>query len=234
MSYLRSSRRRATCCAALFLSLLASAAPADPGREEFTRSFQKTLPLKAGQRFSIENRNGDIRIRTHSEPQVSIDAKIRVSSSDREGAEKFSNEIRIEAEARGEGVSVRTVFPEKKWHFEGRGYISYSVDYEITMPEAALLTARNRFGDIEVTGLKAAGDVFNGNGKVAFRDTRGRQRIENSFGAVEMTGNAGDATIVNQNGTVTASDVQGDLEVRDRFGRVSVTKVSKRCQVTNG
>ncbi|HTD51910.1 MAG TPA: hypothetical protein VK780_02700, partial [Thermoanaerobaculia bacterium] len=234
MSYLRDSRRRAIGCAAVFLLLVAAAAPADSGREEFARTFQKTMPLKAGQRFSIESRNGDIRIRTHAEPQVSIDAKIRVSSSDREGAEKFSNEIKIEVEARGDGVSVRTVFPEKNWHFEGRGYISYSVDYEITMPESALLTARNRFGDVEVTGLKAAGDVFNGNGKVVFRDTRGKQRIENSFGAVEMTGNAGDATVINQNGTVTASNIEGDLEVRDRFGRVSVTKVSRRCQVTNG
>ncbi len=108
MSSLRVSRRVAFCCAALLLLFPAAAARADSGREEFTRTFQKTSPLKAGQRLSIESRNGDIRIRTHSEPQVSIDAKIRVSSSDREGAEKFSNEIRIEVEARGDGVSVRT------------------------------------------------------------------------------------------------------------------------------
>jgi hypothetical protein len=165
--------------AALFAGL-AAAAPAalgDEGREEFSRTFQKTLPLKAGQRLSIEHRNGDIRIRTHTEPKVSIDAKIRVSCSDKAGAAKFAEGIQIVAEPAGDGVSVRTVYPDKSWHFLGKGYISYSVDYEIVMPEAAVLTARNRFGNIDVEGLKAGSEVVNSNGKIAFRNSRGKQNL---------------------------------------------------------
>ena len=114
--------------AALAAAPAALAAPSDEGREEFTRAFQKTLPLKAGQRLSIEHRNGDIRVRTHAESKVSIDAKIRVSSSDKAGAAKFAEGIQIIAEPAGDGVSVRTVYPDKSWHFEGKGYISYSVE----------------------------------------------------------------------------------------------------------
>ena len=43
--------------------LLAAAAPAPPrGREEFTRKFEKSLPLPAGQSISIEHSNGGVSI----------------------------------------------------------------------------------------------------------------------------------------------------------------------------
>ncbi|HMF08148.1 MAG TPA: hypothetical protein VKJ00_03360, partial [Thermoanaerobaculia bacterium] len=221
---------------ALVLAALGAAAAlsAEAGREEFSRTFQKTLPLNAGQTLSIDHRNGDIRVRTHPEPQVAIDARIRVSSSDRQGAEKFSNDIRIEVESGGSGVSIRTVFPEKSWTFSGQGYVSYSVDYDIALPEGAVLKARNRFGDVDVQGLKAGADISDSNGKVAVRSTRGSLRVENSFGSVDVAGSAGPTTIVNVNGSVTVADVAGDLDVSDRFGGVRVSKVSGRCTVING
>ena len=72
----RISRAAARVLPAVLIAALAAplavAAPSDEGREEFTRAFQKTLPLKAGQRLSIEHRNGDIRVRTHAEPKAPV------------------------------------------------------------------------------------------------------------------------------------------------------------------
>ena len=50
----------------------------------------------ASQKLWIEHSNGEIRIETHRQPEVSIEASIHVSSSDEEGASKFSSEIEIE------------------------------------------------------------------------------------------------------------------------------------------
>ena len=197
--------------------LLAAAVPAEAGREEVTRKFEKSLPLAAGQRVSIDHSNGSVSVATHREPLLKIDATIRVSSSDREGADKFAQDIRIEVTPTAAGVSVRTIYPEKKWTFLGGGHVSYAVDYTIVMPEAAPLTLRNRFGNVAVENLKAAGDIVNSNGKVSFRGGGGAQRLENSFGSIEVTGNDGDAVIVNSNGLVTVTDVTGELDVRNRF-----------------
>jgi len=75
--------------AALLLVLLAAPLAADSSddssRDEFKRTFEKTLALKPGQKLRIEHSNGAIKIRTQREPQVSISAVIRVSSSDVEG-----------------------------------------------------------------------------------------------------------------------------------------------------
>src|SRR5688572_4898698 len=82
---------------ALLLALLATPLIADTSedRDEFKRDFQKTVALKSGQKLSIEHSHGKIEVRTHREPQVSISARIRVSSSDVEGARRFADEIRI-------------------------------------------------------------------------------------------------------------------------------------------
>src|SRR5262249_2950324 len=226
------SAARVFLAALLFVSWAGIAAAGD--REEITRTVQKSLPLKAGQKLTVDHTNGAVRVHAQGGSQVSIDARIRVSAGDRAEAEKFSNEISIEIEPSAAGVSVKTRYPQ---HERGMGIfhnISYSVDYEITMPEGAELGVRNRFGDVEVEKLKAAADIGNSNGKVIFRAGKGKQRIENSFGSIELAANAGDATIVNSNGPITASDVEGDLDVRGRFGKVLVTRVGKRCQVTNG
>ena len=119
----------------LLLPALPAVGFAGEGRREFQRSFKKTLPLPAGLKLSIEHSNGEIRIETHRQPEVSIEASIHVSSSDEEGASKFSSEIEIEAVEKPGGVSIRTRYPERKGMFHGRGYQSFAVDYQIRMPE---------------------------------------------------------------------------------------------------
>lgn len=227
--------RAAGAFAALLFSLLEGGALGESSgdREEFRRSFNKTLPLAAGQKLQVEHSNGDVRIRTHGQPEVRVDAVIRVSSSDEEAAQKFSNEIQVTAEPGPGGVVVRTRFPEKKWVFSGSGHVSYSVDFDILMPETAGLSIKNRFGSVSVTGLKASADIRNSNGAIAFRDGRGTQRLENSFGSIDLVGNVGDAVIGNSNGSVQVIQLQGKLEARNRFGRVTASRVTGSSDITN-
>ena len=203
-----------------------------PDREEFKKSFEKTVALKAGQKLRVEHSHGKLHVRTHREPQATIRAQIRVSSSDQEGAARFAEDIRIEVSESASGVSVVTRYPEKRWSFTGRGFVSFSVDYDIVMPEAAPLEARNKFGSVDVEGLKASADVKNSNGSIAFRHGRGSLRLENSFGKIDLNNHEGEATVVNSNGGVTVADLKGALELSNRFGGVSVLR-SGRSRISN-
>ncbi len=216
------------------LALLMAALPLSAeSRQEFTKEFSRTLPLAAPQKLRIENSNGDVRVKTHPGGDATIRASIRVSSSDREGAEKFAADVRIEVESGADGISVRTVFPEKSWSFHGAGYVSYSVDYDVTMPDTAPLEVRNRFGNVSVAGLHAAGEIRNSNGSLDFRSGRGVQRLENSFGSLTVVGNAGDLSVTNANGSTTISDVDGRLEVENRFGKVEASKIRRLARIVN-
>ena len=49
---------------------------------------------------------------------------------------------------------------------DGRRDVSFSVDYDLLVPERLPVTLRNRFGDVAVTGMKAGGSIANASGRV--------------------------------------------------------------------
>jgi hypothetical protein len=215
------------------LSLFVALLPLLAQRPDFTREFAKTVPLNPGQRFEIDHQMGSITIRTQPQKEVAIHATIETSAGSKEEAEKLSNQIEILLEQTASGVLVRTKYPDQTgWKIFGKG-TSYSVRYDIVMPEGANLRLRNRFGAVSVTGLKGDGDIGNSNGRLEFRDGRGAQRIENSFGAVDVIGNQGDVTVNGGNGAVTVTDISGAVTASNRFGKVTVNRIGKGATIVN-
>jgi hypothetical protein len=207
---------------------MACCAAAGAARQEVTRDFQKTAALGGGRSFRIEHSLGSVSIHTQAKGEVEIRASIKCSADNAAEAQRRCDQIKIVVEESSTGVWVRTEYPHEDL-FGGHRNLSYSVNYDITMPETAPLEVRNRFGAVSVSNLHAAGTINNSNGQVSFSGGSGRQRIENSFGQVNVAGNGGDVTVVNANGQVDASDVTGALDIRDRFGAVRVTNAGKRA-----
>jgi hypothetical protein len=192
------------------------------GREVYERDFQKTVALAGSRSLRVENSNGRVTVRTHASAEASIRASIRCSAPTVAEARGLADRIQIVVEESGSGASVRTEYP-KNW----RGNVSYSVDYDVIVPETAPLEIRNRFGAVSVDNLHAGATIINNNGQVNLRGSRGSQRIENSFGDVEVRSNDGDVTIRNSNGSVTVSDIRGAIDLANRFGDIRTTNVGR-------
>jgi hypothetical protein len=202
-------------------------------REDYTRTFDKTVTLTPGQALRVEHSMGEIVIRTHPQLELIIHAEIHVSAPDRTRAEQFANKIEILTEQASSEFSIRTRYPERPQSFFGNSAVSYSVRYEITMPESTPLDVRNAFGAVSVNGLKANGNIKSSHGSIRFQDGKGAQRIENSFASVELANNAGDVVIEDTNGAVKAADVTGALTVTDRFAAVSAERITKDITIDN-
>lgn len=198
------------------------------GRETYERDFQKTVDLGGGRTLRVENSNGGVTVRAQAGSQASIRATIRCSAPSADQARDFANQIQIHVDESGSGANVRTEYPSN-W----RGNISYSVDYEITMPESAPLEIRNHFGPVNVENAHAGAMIVNNNGQVTLSAGRGPQRIENSFGDVEVRSNEGDVTIRNGNGRVVASDIRGTVDLTNRFGDIRLTNIGRGLTVHN-
>src|SRR5262245_5861498 len=156
-------------------------------RQEFRRDFQKTVAVPAGAAVKVEHRHGSVEVVTHALPEARISARIRVSAQNDADAAAFGNAVDIEVQSGPTGVIVRTRYPERSYPKN----ISFSVDYDLTVPESSPLRVTNRFGTVNATGLKAGLQIDNGHGSVVVRETRGASRIENQFGSIEVTSHTG-------------------------------------------
>ncbi len=203
------------------------------GREEYTRNFDKTVPVASGQRLRVVHRMGDIFIRTQPKGELTVHAVIRTSALSGNDAKQFADRIRIDVQPSGSTMLVETLYPKQE---DGESWfrnMSYSVSYEITMPENSPLEISNSFGAVSVTGLKSDGEITTSHGRLEFRDGRGTQRLEDAFAPVEVSRNAGDLSVSDTNASVTIADVSGQVRVKDRFGKVTVTK-SGRTTIMSG
>src|SRR6202047_3041465 len=208
-------------------------AAANPGQEQVTRDFQKTLSLGAGQSFRIENKFGEVRIHGESGRELKISATIHVQADSREQAQSYADKVQIDVQQTAQGVQVRTNYPEPNRNWFGRKNASYSVDYEIAMPADAPLFVRNSFGSVNANGVRSKSEFDNSHGSLNVRDI-GAARLSNSFGSIELSGAAGDTSITDNNGSVQVSQVKGSLELRNRFGSITVREIQGAANITGG
>lgn len=200
-------------------------------REEYTRTFDKSFAVQSGEKIWLEHKFGDIVIRARPQQEVVIHADIRISASDSDLAKQYANQVEIVVQSGGE-LSIRTKYPDTQRSF-GHRDVSFSVRYDITVPETSPLVVRNSFGGISVSGIKASSEIYNSHGEIRFRDGRGTQNLQNSFASVNVAGNTGDVTIDDTNGSIEASAISGSANIRNRFASVTVTGVSNGVSITN-
>src|SRR5260370_3696127 len=207
---------------------------ATPAQDQVSRDFQQSLTLGAGQSVRIEHKFGSVTVHGESGREVKISATIRVQASSHEEAESFVQKIKIEVQQTGEGVRIKTIYPEeeKKW-FHSSKHSSWSVSYDIGMPTDAPITVRNSFGGVEVEGVHGAADVENGYGTLIVRNA-GTGRWNNAFGSIELTGPGRNVSVSDNNGSVQVSDVKGTLEGRNRFGSITTRNIQGAATITDG
>src|ERR1700676_999572 len=233
----REPLRLAAVAGLLSAMLLFTAKPitaASPSQEQVSKEFQQTVTLGAGQSVRVDHKFGSVRLHGESGRDVKISATIRAQASSHEEAESFAQKIKIEVQQTGEGVRIKTIYPEeeRKW-FHSSKNSSWSVSYDIGMPSDAPITVRNSFGSVDVAGIHGAADVENGYGTLTARDA-GAGRWNNAFGSIELTGAGGSVSVSDNNGSVQVSDVKGTLEVRNRFGSITTRSIQGAVTITGG
>jgi len=164
--------------------------------EEHREDFSKALPLKAGDRFSLENVNGHVAVTTWKENQVEIKA---VKTTRRSAEELAKVEIRVEEVAGG--VAVKAIWPR----FPRRA--SVSVEFEVRVPEGVVLDGVGTVnGGVDVSGPFARADVGTTNGNVT---------VEGGSGELEASTTNGHVRIRDFDGRVDAGTTNGSIRLEN-------------------
>ena len=173
----------------VFVLLLAGSAAA---LADYREDFSKTLPLKAGERFSLENVNGSVTVSTWKEDKVEIKA-VKVARDD----EKDLKDVEIRVEESAGAVSVKAIWPKFRLHF------NVNVEFEIKVPEGVNLDKVETVnGGINVAGRYGRAVAETTNGSVTVEDASGELKAETTNGGIQVNRFEGKLQAETTNGNI--------------------------------
>lgn len=179
--------------------------------DRFREDFQYTYDLKPGGRLTVENYNGPIEILGWEKNTVQITGTKYASRQD------VLKDVKIEARASGDLVSVRTVRPVMQWH-GGAG-----AKYLIRVPrQVQLERISSSNGQIRVEDIQGAARLDTSNGAIRLRMIEGRLDARTSNGAIEGDSLTGDVTLRTSNGGIRLDRVAGALDATTSNGGIHI------------
>jgi len=183
--------RKASVCVIALLFVVASAALA---AADYREDFTKTVALKAGGTFSLENVNGQVRVTTWKGDQVEIKA-VKIAKKN----EKDLKEVEILVEASGDRVAVKAVWPKFPRN------VNVSVDFDVRVPEGVHIDEAGTVnGSVEVTGRY---------GRLIAGTTNGQVRVQDASGDLEASTTNGGVTVRAFAGRVRARTTNGNVRL---------------------
>lgn len=179
---------------ALSIAILLLAVSCVMAGEEYREDFSKTLPLKAGDRFSLDNVNGSVAVATWKEDKVEIKA-VKIARR----SEKDLKEVEILVDEGPGSVSVKAVWPK----FPRRANVN--VEFEVLVPEGVVLDeVETTNGGIEISGRFLRIDAGTTNGSV---------RIENASGELDASTTNGSIIVNRFEGRIKADTTNGNIRL---------------------
>jgi DUF4097 and DUF4098 domain-containing protein YvlB len=216
-------------CITLLVLVVSSVLPG----EAYKDSFSKTLPLKAGERFSLENVNGGVTIATWKDDKVEIKA-VKVARRNKEDLDKV--EIRVDESAGS--VSVKAIWPK----FPRRANVN--VEFTVMVPEGVELSnVETVNGGVDLTGRYSRAKVGTTNGSVTVKDASGKLEAGTTNGEVRVSRFDGHIEADTTNGNIRLEGVtlKDGLSAETTNGSISLGVVSPetlnadlRASTTNG
>jgi hypothetical protein len=141
-----------------------------------TATVSESRPLAKDGRFSLDNTNGRVEVTGWDEARVSIEATKHARSR------HALDELRVEIDAEGDQVRVKTRYPRPHW-MGGGG----RVDYVVRVPRTARVRVENVNGRVEVDRVTAEVEASAVNGSVEVHEASGSVRASTVNGSVEAS-----------------------------------------------
>ncbi|MEZ0487942.1 DUF4097 family beta strand repeat-containing protein [Fibrella aquatica] len=183
-----------------------------------TKVVEKDLPYTAGQPIRINAQKADVTIRGWNRPTVSIKLRLVAKHPDKAVAERevAYHQYTLQANGNALDLSNRVVVSG------GKAQSQLKAIYEVNVPEKALLTIGNSFGDISLRGLSGEVTLKFEFGKLTLDDMAGKLTITSSYGDIE--GRSIDAllTLKSEKADMVLRDLGGTCRITSHYGKLLV------------
>ena len=187
-------------------------------REQQQRSEQvdrttRTLRIGANGELDLNNISGDIVLTRGSGQEATIEIVKTARGQTPDDAKELLGLVQVDVVERGNRAEVRTRYPSgDEMRTRNRRNFSVSVNFNVTAPVGARVTARSISGNVSARDLR---------GEIALESTSGNVIIANG-------GRVASAKTISGNVEVSGTEIDGGLEASSVSGTVTVRKTKAR------
>ncbi|NNE30500.1 MAG: hypothetical protein HKN16_12750 [Saprospiraceae bacterium] len=133
-------------------------------KTEFKKEIKKEYSVNPTDRLNINNRYGEVNIKTWDQDKVNIEVTIVVQAKNQETADEVFKRISIDFNQGGGEVRASTEIESKKsswgsWLWGDSGKAEWSINYMVHMPAQHSLTLANKYGHSYVESFSGDGDM---------------------------------------------------------------------------
>jgi hypothetical protein len=207
--------------------------------EEYTFTLHKEFPAVTNPSLKVRNTSGEIKIESHPENKIMIDASKVVEADNSEEAKRRADGIEVVIENYDSKVEIETKYTplksksfwEKVLGFEGKS--SGYVDYHILVPEKIDLNISNISGDVIISDISGGIEVNVTSGDLWIKRVKGHLDLETTSGDVEVSAIEGDVVASGTSSNLEIFDVKGDANLSSTSGDISAEDVVGSTQINN-
>jgi DUF4097 and DUF4098 domain-containing protein YvlB len=216
-------RNAAIACLITLLALTLSSAPAATADEEYAERFLKTEPLAADGKVYVMNISGNIRIQTWARDEVKIEAVKRSTAGSAETAKKNAARVTIEVTRQDGRLKIETKYPEGRIVLKR---FNVSVDYTLTVPVGARVTANTVSGNIGACCLAGPAKLTTVSGDIDAKRIKNGGVFNTVSGSVHVEETTGDVEASTVSGEITLSDMSASVKAESVSGSVTAERLS--------
>ncbi len=187
----------------------------DGAISEKVKNYSKTYPMDANDKLSIDNRYGNVIVKTWNKSEAKVDVEIKSYASNDETAQKMIDAISISDSKNGDVISFHTNISSGSngsvWDLFNNRNDNHKaeVNYTIYMPSKNALDIKNRYGSMELADLD------------------GRVTIDCAYGNVEAKSLMNGDNQVNVRYGNANIDALGSGDVNVKYGNLDLGSVDR-------
>ncbi len=217
-------RHVAIACILALVAVILSYAPAVAARDvEYEEGYSRVEPLTADGKVYLGNISGDVRIQTWNRNEVKIDAMKRSTAGTTEKAKANADKVRIEVRREDGRLKIETKYPEGRIVLKK---FNVSVDYTLTVPMKASVTANTISGSVHANGLAGLAKLTSVSGDVNAQNMKNGGVFTTVSGSIDLKDITGDVEAGTVSGSISLCCLTGSVKAETVSGDITATKMA--------